>query len=118
MMAEAQALMQAVQHAATAAAEAATALRDVGVSKHSGFSEANRAAQCPKEFGSAVSAEDSTNWSAFPLSFKQFLCFADDGYSADLKHVEDHGDVEVTFQNSVEGQASKARSTKLYAILS
>ena len=41
-MAEAQAMIQAVQQAATAAAEAAQALRAVGAPKPSGFAEANK----------------------------------------------------------------------------
>ena len=86
-MAEAQAMIQAVQQAATAAAEAAQALRAVGAPKPSGFAEANKTIQAPKEFGSAVSSEDAANWTDFAFSFRQWLCFADDGYAADLQYV-------------------------------
>ena len=117
-MAEAQAMIQAVQQAANAAAEAAQALRAVGVPKSSGFAEASKTIQAPKEFGSAASSEDAANWTDFAFSFRQWLCFADEGYSADLQYVEEHGDSLVSFKDTAEGLASKSRSTKLYAILS
>ena len=108
-MSEAEDLVHAVQQAALAAAEAAKALRDAGVSKHSRFAEANRTIQCPKELGSAISAEDSTNWPDFSFAFKQWLCFADENCLADLKHVEDNAEVEISFTDTAVGQASKAR---------
>ena len=117
-MSETEALVQAVQQAALAASEAAKALRDAGISKHSGFAEANRTVQCPKEFGSAISADDATAWPDFSFAFKQWLCFADENYLADLKHVEDNAEVEISFTDTAVGQASKARSVKLYTILS
>eukprot|EP00435_Cladocopium_sp_Y103_P040524 s580_g11.t1 len=117
-MAEAQAMIQAVQQAANAAAEAAQALRAVGAPKSSGFAEANKTIPAPKEFGSAVSSEDAANWIDFSFSFRQWLCFADEGFSGDLQYVEEHGDSTINFKDTAEGRASKSRSTKLYAILS
>eukprot|EP00435_Cladocopium_sp_Y103_P049165 s951_g14.t1 len=117
-MAEAQAMVQAVQQAAQAAADAAQALRAVGIPKASGFAEANKTIQAPKEFGSAISSEDAANWTDFAFSFRQWLCFAGDGYSSDLQYIDEHGDALVNFKDTPAGLASKSRSTKLYAILS
>ena len=115
---EAQALVQSVQQAARAASEAALALREVGLSRQGGFSEASRTVQCPKEFGSAVSAEDQSGWTDFAFSFRQWLCFADPAYASDLDYVEKNSEIPVTFKDSAEGLASQNRSKKLFAILS
>ena len=110
-------MIQSVQQAAQAASQAARALRDVGLQGQGGFAEANKTIQCPKDFGSAVSSEDQNNWADFAFSFRQWLCFADSTYAADLDYVEEHSDSVVTYKDAPAGQASKARSTKLYAIL-
>ena len=115
---DAQALVTSVQQAAAAAAEAAQALREANANRSGGFAEANKTVQCPKEFGHAISTEDSAGWADFSFAFRQWLCFADDKYTAELKHVEDNSEVVVTFADSEVGRASKARSCKLYAILS
>ena len=117
---EAQVIMQSVTQAAKAAADAAQALRESNaqqLSRGMGFSEANKTIQCPKEFGSSVSSEDHSSWSDFSFSFKQWLCFADAAFTADLEFVEEHSDVVVTFKDTAEGKASEARAKKLYAIL-
>ena len=115
---DAQALVTSVQQAAAAAAEAAQALREANANRSGGFAEANKTVQCPKEFGHAISTEDSAGWADFSFAFRQWLCFADDKYTTELKHVEDNSEVVVTFADSEVGRASKARSCKLYAILS
>ena len=86
--------------------------------KSTGFAEANTTVQCPKEFGSSVSAEDQNGWSDFAFAFKPWLCFADTAFTADLDFVEEHSDVAVTYKDTAEGKASEQRSKKLYAILS
>ena len=117
-MTEAQMMVQSVQQAAQAAAEAAKALREIGVpQRQSGFAEANKTVQCPREFGSVVSSEDQNGWADFSFSFRQWLCFADSNYTSDLAHVEEHCDTVVTFKETPEGNDTKARSCKLYAIL-
>lgn len=114
-MAETQAM---IQQAVGSAAAAAQTLRAVGAPKSSGFAEANKTIQTPKEFGSAISSEDAASWTGFAFSFRQRLCFADEGYPADLQYVEEHGDSLVNFKDTTEGRASKSRSTNLHAILS
>ena len=117
---EAQLMIQSVQQAAKAAADAAQALGDIGLQQRpGGFSEANKTVQCPKEFGAAISAEDQNSWADFSFAFRQWLCFADAAYSSDLDsdYVEEHSDTPVTYTATPEGQASKARSRKLFAIL-
>ena len=69
------------------------------------------------EFGSVVSSEDQNGWADFSFSFRQWLCFADSNYTSDLAHVEEHCDTVVTFKETPEGNETKARSCKLYAIL-
>ena len=118
---EAQVIMQSVTQAAKAAADAAQALRESNaqqLSRGIGFSEAKKTIQCPKEFGSSVSAEDQNGWSDFAFAFKQWLCFADTAFTADLDFVEEHSDVAVTYKDTAEGKASEQMSKKLYAILS
>ena len=114
---EAQMILASVQQAAQAAADAAVALREASQNRSGGFAEANKTVQVPKEFGSATSSEDQNNWADFAFSFKQWLCFADSGYSSDLNDVEEHTEVPVTFSETPEGIAIKNRSFKLYAIL-
>ena len=115
--AEAQMILASVQQAAQAAADAAVALREASQNRSGGFAEANKTVQVPKEFGSATSSEDQNNWADFAFSFRQWLCFADSGYSSDLNDVEEHTEVPVTFSETPEGIAIKNRSFKLYAIL-
>ena len=74
--------------------------------------------KCPASFGSSNSTEDQANWLDFAFSFKQWLVYAEPGFEVDLKHVEDHLNVPVTYNASAEGAASEVRSKKLYAILS
>ena len=113
------ALLQSVQQAAQAAAQAALALKESNERRGNnfGFSEATKVVQCPKEFGSAVSSEDQTSWSDFAFAFKQWLFFADPLYEPDIKHVEDHPGVVVTFHESPAGLATQERARKLYLIL-
>ena len=113
------ALLQSVQQAAQAAAQAAQALKESNERRgnNSGFSEATKVVQCPKEFGSAVSSEDQTSWSDFAFAFKEWLFFADPLYEPDFKHVEDHPGVVVTFHESPAGLATQERARKLYLIL-
>ena len=115
--AEAQMILASVQQAAQAAADAAVALREASQNRSGGFAEANKTVQVPKEFGSATSSEDQNKWADFAFSFRQWLCFADSGYSSDLNDVEEHTEVPVTFSETPEGVAIKNRSFKLYAIL-
>ena len=113
------ALLQSVQQAAQAAAQAALALKESNERRGNnfGFSEATKVVQCPKEFGSAVSSEDQTSWSDFAFAFKQWLFFADPLCEPDIKHVEDHPGVVVTFHESPAGLATQERARKLYLIL-
>ena len=113
------ALLQSVQQAAQAAAQAAQALKESNERRgnNSGFSEATKVVQCPKEFGSAISSEDQTSWSDFAFAFKQWLFFADPLCEPDIKHVEDHPGVVVTFHESPAGLATQERARKLYLIL-
>ena len=114
---EAEMILASVQQAAQAAADAAVALREASQNRSGGFAEANKTVQVPKEFGTTTSSEDQNNWADFAFSFKQWLCFADSGYSSDLNDVEEHTEVPVTFSETPEGVAIKNRSFKLYAIL-
>ena len=114
--AEAQMILASVQQAAQAAADAALALREASQNRSGGFAEANKTVQVPKEFGSATSSEDQNNWAGCAFSFRQWLCFADSGYSSDLNDVEEYTEVPVTFSETPEGIAIKNRSFKLYAI--
>lgn len=116
-MTEAQMIVASVQRGAQAASDAATALREASQNRSGGFAEANKTVQVPKEFGNIVSAEDQNNWADFAFSFRQWLCFADPGYSSDLDHVEERTEVPVTFDETPGGIAIKNRSSKLYAIL-
>ena len=72
----------------------------------------------PNAFGNANSAEDQAHWLDFSFSFKQWLFYAEPGYEADLKHVEDHLNTPVIYNASAEGVKSMERSKRLYAILS
>lgn len=111
-------MIQSVQQAARAAADAAQALRNIGLQQRpGGFSEANKIVQCPKEFGATISAEDQNSRPDFSFAFRQWLCFADGAYSGDLDHVEEHSDTPVTYIGDPEGQASKPKSCKLCVIL-
>ena len=91
------ALVQSVQQAAQAASDAAQALREANAARGGGFSEANKTVQCPKEFGHAISTEDQAGRTDFAFAFRQWLCFADEQYSAELKHVEENCNTPVTF---------------------
>ena len=84
-MAETQAMIQQT----AAAAGAAQTLRAVGAPKSSGFAQANKTIQALKELGSAISPESAANGIYFTFSFRQWLCFADEGNSADLQYVEE-----------------------------
>ena len=117
-MTGAQTMVQSVQQAAQAAAEAAKALWEVGVAqRQSCFADANKTVQCPREFGSVVSSEDQNGWADLSVSFLQWLCFADSNCTSDLAYVEEHCDTAVSFSEAPEGNATKARSCKLHAIL-
>ena len=114
-------ILEAVAKAAEAASQAALALResnDQAKAQRSGFAEASKVVKCPASFGSTSSTEDQANWLDFAFSFKQWLVYAEPGFETDLKHVEDHLNVPVTYTATPEGAASEVRSKKLYAILS
>ena len=117
------AILQAVQQAATAATDAATAMReskDRAAQRKSGFSEASKVVKCPESFGGAQSSDDAGKWLDFSFSFKQWLFYADDTYDTDIKEVEANATATrpVTFQATAAGTEAKERSKKLYAILS
>ena len=114
-------ILEAVTRAAEAASQAALALKesnDQAKAQRSGFAEASKVVKCPASFGSSSSTEDQANWLDFAFSFKQWLVYAEPGFETDLKHVEDHLNVPVTYTATSEGAASEVRSKKLYAILS
>ena len=73
-------LLQSVQQAAQAAATAAQALKDANERRSTGFGEASKVVQCPKEFGTTSTTEDQSMWSDFAFSFKQWLFLADNGF--------------------------------------
>ena len=70
----------------------------------------------PNAFGCANSGEDQAHWLEFSFSFKQWLFYAEPGYEADLKHVEDHLNTPVIYTANAEGVKSMERSKRLYAI--
>ena len=114
-------ILEAVTRAAEAASQAALALKesnDQAKAQRSGFAEASKVVKCPASFGSSSCTEDQANWLDFAFSFKQWLVYAEPGFETDLKHVEDHLNVPVTYTATSEGAASEVRSKKLYAILS
>ena len=82
-MTEGQMILASVQRAAQAASDAALALREATQNRTGGFAEANTTVQVPKEFGSITSSEDQNKWADFACSFKQWLCFADSGYTSE-----------------------------------
>ena len=110
-------LLQSLQQAAIAAAQAAQALRESNERRTTGFGEASKVVQCPKEFGSSSTMEDQSLWSDFSFSFKQWLFLADNGFESDLRFVEENPANAVVFQDNPGGHASRDRSKKLYSIL-
>ena len=72
-------LLQSVQQAAQAAASA-QALKDANERCSTGFDEASKVVQCPKEFGTTSTTENQSMWSDFAFSFKQWLFLADNGF--------------------------------------
>ena len=113
-------ILEAVAKAAEAASQAAIALKEANEQSRqskTGFSEASKVVQCPKEFGCATSADDQALWSDFAFSFRQWLFFADPAYEPDFKHIEDNPGLTVTFNETAAGEASKERSRKLFLIL-
>jgi hypothetical protein len=100
-------ILEAVTKAAEAASQAAIALREANEQTRqprSGFSEASKVVQCPKEFGCATSADDQALWSDFAFSFRQWLFFADPAYEPDFKHIEDNPGLTVTFNRLQPGK--------------
>ena len=113
-------ILEAVTKAAEAASQAAIALKEANEQSRqtkTGFSEASKVVQCPKEFGCVNSSDDQVLWSDFAFSFKQWLFFADTAYEPDFKHVEDNPGTAVAFVETAVRQASKERSRKLFLIL-
>ena len=110
-------LLQSVQQAANAAAAAAQAMREANEKRVTGFGEASKVVQCPKEFGTSSSVEDQTQWFDFAFSFKQWFFLADGSYDTDLRYVEANPNTPVNVQDNVVGQASKERSKRLYSVL-
>ena len=113
-------ILEAVAKAAEAASQAAIALKEANEQSRqprTGFSEASKVVQCPKEFGCATSADDQALWSDFAFSFRQWLFFGDPAYEPDFKHIEDNPGLTVTFNETAAGEASKERSRKLFLIL-
>ena len=107
-------LFQSVQQAAIAAAQAAQALPESNERRATGFGEASKVSQCPKEFGSSSTIEDQSMWSDFAFSFKQGLFLADGGFEPDM---EENPGSTVVFQDNPGGHASRERSKKLYSVL-
>ena len=106
---EAQMILAPVQQAAQAAADAAVVLRETSQNRAGGLAEANKTVQVPKEFGPVTSSEDQNNWADFAFSFRQWLCFADSGYSSNLDDVVEHTNIPVTFSETPEGTTIKNR---------
>ena len=70
-----------------------------------------RTIQCPKEFGSSVSADDQSGWIDFRIQFSSMALFCRPAsYASDLDRVEPNSDVAVTFKDTAQGQASKRQS--------
>ena len=93
-------ILEAVTRAAEAASQAALALKesnDQAKAQRSGFAEASKVVKCPASFGSTSSTEYQANWLDFAFSFKQWLVYAEPGFETDLKHVEDHLNVPVSY---------------------
>ena len=109
-------ILQSVQQAALAAAQAAQAMREANEKRVTGFGEASKMVQCPKEFGTSSSVEDQAQWSDFAFSFKQWLFLADWAFETDIKYVEENPNTPVAFQDNAVGQASKERSRKMYSV--
>ena len=106
--------------AAEAASQAAIALKEANEQSRqskSGFSEASKVVQCPKEFGCVTSSDDQALWSDFAFSFRHWLFFADPAYEPYFKHIEDNPGLTVTFVDTAVVNASKERSRKLFLIL-
>ena len=106
--------------AAEAASQAAIALKEANEQSRqskSGFSEASKVVQCPKEFGCVTSSDDQALWSDFAFSFRHWLFFADPAYEPYFKHIEDNPGLTVTFADTAVVNASKERSRKLFLIL-
>ena len=110
-------ILQSVQQAALAAAQAAQAMREANEKRVTGFGEASKMVQCPKEFGTSSSVEDQAQWSDSAFSFKQWLFLADWAFETDIKYAEDNPNTPVAFQDNAVGQASKERSRKMYSVL-
>ena len=118
---EAAQILEAVTLAARAASEAAQASKeanDQSRSQRSGFSEASKVVKCPSPFGCSNSAEDQSMWLDFSFAFKQWLYYAEPGYETDLTHIEEHLNSPIVYNQTPEGEKSKERSKRLYAILS
>ena len=113
-MAETQAMIQQTVGAAAAAAQT---LRAVGAPKSSGFAEANKTIQTPKEFGSGISSEDAANWTSVAFSFGQWLCLEMRDTQLICNMLRSMVTPSVNFKDTAESRASKSRSTNLHAIL-
>ena len=100
-------LLASVQQAAVAAAQAAQVLRESSERRGTGFGEASKVVQCPKEFGTSSTAEDQAAWSDFAFSFKQWLFLADNTFEVDIRYVEENPNIPVAFQDNAGGLASK-----------
>ena len=110
-------LIQSVQQAALAASQAAQALREANEKRGSGYAEANKIIQCPKEFGHATTLEDQSQWSDFAFSFKSWLFFAEPAFEVDIQYVEDHPSTS-TSSSSTSGTATAAGSSASYSVSS
>ena len=118
---QAEQILEAVAKAAGAVSQAAVALNEANEqsrAQRSGFSEASKVVKTPSAFGNANSAEDQAYWLDFSFSFKQWFFYAEPGYEADFKHVEDHLNTPVIYNASAGGVKSMERSKPVYAILS
>ena len=71
----------------------------------------------PNAFGNANSGEDQSHWLDFSFSFKQWFFYAEPGYEADLRRVEDNLNIPVNFTAAAEGAKSLESSKCLCAIL-
>ena len=109
-------LLQSVQQAAQAAASA-QALKDANERCSTGFGEASKVVQCPKEFGTTSTTEKPINVVGFRFQFSSNGYFWLTMVSSLRKYVEENPNVAVAYQDNPVGQTSKERSNKLHSIL-
>ena len=104
LTAETRLMRQRVTRAARAASEAAQALRGANaqqLEKPTGILRPTE--QCSvQKIGYVVSSEVSSGWNDVSFAFKQWLCVCRCFFTLDLDFEEEHGDVGVTFTETIE----------------